>query len=89
MYGAVIAWPVMIPEEYVDALHMGRPEALIILAHYAVLLHTYRQLWVFGDGGRFLIESICDSFGADWEDWLEWPMEVLRDSSSLDSMSDV
>ena len=89
MYGAVIAWPVMIPEEYIHALHMRRPEALVILAHYAVLLHKYRQLWIFGDGGRFLIESICDFFGADWEGWLEWPMEALRDSSSFDTMSDV
>lgn len=88
-YGAIIAWPVMVPIEYVDALDMRRPEAMVILAHYAALLHLYRQLWIFGDGGRFLIEAICGSLGAKWEDWLEWPVKVLRDSSSLDSITDV
>jgi hypothetical protein len=88
-YGAaVISWPVMVPIEYVDALDMRRPEALVILAHYATLLHLYRRLWIFGDGGRFLIESICDSLGNEWEDWLEWPTKVLRDSTSVDSISD-
>lgn len=87
-YAAVISWPVMVPIEYVDALDMRRPEALVILAHYAALLHLYRQLWIFGDGGRFLIESICESLGNGWENWLEWPKKVLRDSTSIDSISD-
>ncbi|EEA21575.1 hypothetical protein TMatcc_009003 [Talaromyces marneffei ATCC 18224] len=88
-YGAVIAWPVMVPIEYVDALGMRRPEALVILAYYAALLHLYQQLWMFGDGGRFLIESICDSLGVEWGDWLEWPMKILHDdNNSLELISD-
>jgi hypothetical protein len=84
-YAAVTSWPVMVPIEYVDALDTRRPEALVILAHYAALLHLYRQLWIFGDGGRFLVESIGDSLGVEWEDWLEWPVKVLQDNSSFDS----
>lgn len=84
-YAAVTSWPVMVPIEYVDALDTRRPEALVILAHYAALLHLYRQLWIFGDGGRFLVESICGSMGVEWEDWLEWPVKFLQDDSSFDS----
>jgi hypothetical protein len=84
-YAAVISWPVMVPIEYVDALDMRRPEALVILAHYAALLHMYRQLWIFGDGGFFLIESIYGSLGTEWEDWLEWPKKVLQDDNVISS----
>ncbi|KAH1488400.1 hypothetical protein LV164_002225 [Aspergillus fumigatus] len=71
------AWPVLVPPEYIDLLLQRRPEALVILAHYAILLHSCRDSWMFGDGGRFLIESIRDFLGPDWTEWLEWPIKAL------------
>jgi hypothetical protein len=70
-------WPVLVSPEYIDLLLQRRPEALVILAHYAILLHSCRDSWMFGDGGRFLIESIRDFLGPDWTEWLEWPIKAL------------
>lgn len=58
-------------------LSQGRPEAVIILAHYAVLLQSHRWLWLIGEGGEFLIRTISRSLGQLWAQWLEWPLRVL------------
>lgn len=72
------AWPVLVPAEYTDLLAQRRPEAMIILAYYAGLLHLYRHSWIVGDGGRFLIQAITRHLGSHWQTWLAWPNSVLR-----------
>lgn len=74
----IIAWPALVSTEFVESLKLSRPEALVILAHYAVLLNLHADLWIFQDGGRFLIEAITRHLGPDWADWLEWPNQNLR-----------
>ncbi|KAJ5106233.1 hypothetical protein N7456_002908 [Penicillium angulare] len=73
------AWPVIVGADYVDLLSSHQPEALVILAHYAVLLHLRRDNWMFGDGGKYLIESISQFLGPAWENWLSWPVKNLQD----------
>ncbi|KAK9358715.1 hypothetical protein V1504DRAFT_441919 [Lipomyces starkeyi] len=73
----IFAWPVLVSAEYADLLMQRTPEALIILAYYAVLLYYRREIWVFGDAGKFLIESITRHLGTYWEKWLAWPNSVL------------
>ncbi|CEL04114.1 hypothetical protein ASPCAL05246 [Aspergillus calidoustus] len=75
------AWPVMVSVEYTDMLVERRPEALVILAHYAVLLYRCRDMWIFDDGGRFLIGSVARYLGAEWREWMEWPQSVLVGSA--------
>lgn len=76
-------WPVTLTEEYTGLLAQRKPEALVILAYFGVLLHHHRQSWFFGDGGRFLIESITGYLGPYWEKWLVWPNEVLKEASRV------
>ncbi|KAL2850186.1 hypothetical protein BJY01DRAFT_135967 [Aspergillus pseudoustus] len=76
MHGA-LAWPVILSVEYTDMLVQRRPEALVILAHYAISLHACREMWVFGDGGEFLIRSIDRYLGGEWAEWMEWPTRAL------------
>lgn len=77
----VQGWPVRIPDMYVYLLSQRRPEPLVILAYYAVLLHRSRGHWVVGSSGRYLIHAIRDRLGADWAHWLEWPINMLECSS--------
>jgi hypothetical protein len=78
----VIAWLVLVSPEFVDGLRQRQVEALIILAHYAVLLHRGRRLWIIGGGGRFLIESICGTLGPNWQEWLKFPKAALEEELS-------
>jgi hypothetical protein len=76
--GALVAWPVIIPPNYVDLVASHQGEALVILAYYGALIHPSRNEWVFQDGGQFLIESVTQYLGPAWHDWLEWPWKALN-----------
>ncbi|KAF2194559.1 hypothetical protein K469DRAFT_547075 [Zopfia rhizophila CBS 207.26] len=80
--GLIFAWPILLSAEFTDLLLKRKPEPLIILAHYAVLLHKRRELWVVGGAGRILIESITNHLGTYWKQWLIWPNQVLQAPSS-------
>ncbi|KAK0109946.1 hypothetical protein ONS95_002613 [Cadophora gregata] len=85
LYGArtgVYAWPILVPTEYAELVLQRRPEALAILAHYAILLHRYRDSWMIGDGGRYMIEAITRYLGPYWGPWLASPNEELRANPS-------
>lgn len=78
----IIAWPVRVSDEYFGAFVARRPEALIIFAHYAVLLHNVRDSWLFCDSGLFLIECINAFLGPGWEEWMALPNSVLETGSA-------
>ncbi|RYP72280.1 hypothetical protein DL770_007982 [Monosporascus sp. CRB-9-2] len=48
---AIVAWPLLVPDEYIENLYQHRPEALVILAFFAAALHQHRGFWVFGNAG--------------------------------------
>ncbi|KAL4993652.1 hypothetical protein BDV10DRAFT_22137 [Aspergillus recurvatus] len=75
----VISWPILVKPEYGDALDARRPEALVILAHWAVLLWRYRETWLFGDSGVYIVESVLAFLGNTWEAWLEGPRGAMRE----------
>jgi hypothetical protein len=82
---AIFAWPVLVTSEYTELLTQRRPEALMILAYYAVLLYQHRELWVLGDAGQFLIESITSYLGTYWDKWLAWPYDIIAASTQATS----
>lgn len=75
---SITTWPLIIPVEFTDLLAQRRPEALVILAHWAVLLIHHRELWFVGNAARFIIESVKKHLGQYWEPWLEWPRSQLK-----------
>ncbi|KAL2128911.1 hypothetical protein VTI74DRAFT_8489 [Chaetomium olivicolor] len=78
-------WPVRVVASYVDLLDQRRPEALVILAYYGVLLHQPRDYWAVGDAGSYLVRSITRHLGTYWADWLRWPNTALDvDASGQD-----
>lgn len=74
----IFAWLVVVPQGYVDNLSARRPEALIILAHYAVMLHYRRSFWAVGDSGEYLIDAISAHLGRHWDEYLAWPRLVVE-----------
>jgi len=81
-FGMLFAWPVMLPAAFTDSLQKRNPEALIILAYYAVLLHSYRDNWIIGNAGEMLIVSISSHLGSYWKRWLTWPTSALSTNTS-------
>jgi hypothetical protein len=75
---SLTAWSVLVSREYIDLLSERRGEALVIFAHYGALINTQRDKWVFGDGGEYIVSSISQYLGLEWEEWLRWPMQTLN-----------
>lgn len=76
---AASAFAITVPSGYVEVLRRHRPEALIVLAYYGVLLHRSRRFWVFGlDTGSYVIRAIEGHLGSYWNEAMRWPLEVLE-----------
>ncbi|KAL8671609.1 MAG: hypothetical protein Q9168_003899 [Polycauliona sp. 1 TL-2023] len=74
---SVFAWPVQLDDGYMTLLNQRRPEALVILAYYGVVLHFYRNAWCIGDAGASLIRAIDAQLGSYWSRWLQWPISMI------------
>ncbi|KAL5333050.1 hypothetical protein BJX70DRAFT_392476 [Aspergillus crustosus] len=74
--GPINSWPVIIPPGNIDLLSERKPEALVILAHFGALLHLHREMWVFGDSGKYVVASVREYLGVEWKEWLRWSCEV-------------
>ncbi len=73
----LFSWLVIVPREYVDLLSARRPEALVILAYYAINLHYRRKFWAINGAGEYLIQGISAHLGKHWDQWLAWPRQVI------------
>ncbi|KAH8701569.1 hypothetical protein BGW36DRAFT_101330 [Talaromyces proteolyticus] len=83
----VFGWPALVKDEFKHELIRLSPKALIILAHYAVLLYYQRELWLLGDSGRLLVESIHRNIDIYWMQWLEWPMMEISSETIMGKTS--
>ncbi|PKS06252.1 hypothetical protein jhhlp_006998 [Lomentospora prolificans] len=72
----IYTWSIKSPKEFIDLLERRVPEAIVILAYYAVLLHRSRTMWQVGDSGAYIVESIVHYLGPDWAEWLAWPQSM-------------
>ncbi|TGO13714.1 hypothetical protein BTUL_0064g00140 [Botrytis tulipae] len=69
----ITTWPITLAEEYTDLLAQRTPGALIVLAHFSILLYACREYWAVGNAGKFLLAVVETYLGEDWKSWLEWP----------------
>ncbi|KAL0937158.1 Upc2 protein [Colletotrichum truncatum] len=75
---SVTSFGACVTTDFIDVLKQRRPEALVILAFYAVLLHWCRNFWIFSDAGQFMIRSIAARLGDHGSKWLAFPLSVLE-----------
>ncbi|KAL5373628.1 hypothetical protein DPSP01_012565 [Paraphaeosphaeria sporulosa] len=71
-------WIHFVPSRFVELLSEKQPGALIIFAHYGVLLGRGRHYW-FLEGMDEMILAVADAFvPIEWKSWLDWPKEQIR-----------
>ena len=71
-------WPVMAPQEYITKLNERRPEALVILAHYCVILHHLDDYWWMRGWAAHIVENIDRELDDGWLYWIQWPRTVIN-----------
>ncbi|CAG8907506.1 unnamed protein product [Penicillium salamii] len=65
-----------IPAGFLDLLDARQPFALVVLAHYAVVLHHLRDSWWMGDWGMRILSRIGDSVPPEWKALIGWPVDA-------------
>jgi len=72
---AVYIWPGRMSHEYLQLIRDREPEALVILAHYCVMLEEVDiQGWYLTGLARKMVESIDQILGPKWRAWIDWPL---------------
>ncbi|KAJ5542858.1 hypothetical protein N7535_005281 [Penicillium sp. DV-2018c] len=69
-------WCFRIPEEFLELLEARRPFALVVIAHYAVILHHLRDEWWMGDWGAQILKEIGDLLEPQWQELISWPIDA-------------
>ncbi len=54
----ILQWQYRVSDQYVQLISHRQPEALVILAYYAMLIHEVRSYWLYGDSGKCIIQSV-------------------------------
>ncbi|KAI8673068.1 Zn(2)-C6 fungal-type domain-containing protein [Fusarium sp. Ph1] len=73
----IFTWTMLAPPEVTNLLAIRRPEVLILLSYYALLLHYGRSMWQVGDAGVYILGLIEGYLGSEWHEWLEYPRSAI------------
>ncbi|MCJ1360267.1 MAG: hypothetical protein MMC33_010270 [Icmadophila ericetorum] len=71
------SWPAMVSAEYMTLLSLRSPEALMILAHYCVLLYRFDHFWYVHGWAGYTVKAIYRNLEEEWRKWIEWPMTMI------------
>ena len=74
---AIFTWPARVSEEFIALIENQRPEALTILAHYAILPGRIRGVWWIEGWGMNLVTTAALVLGEERKSWIEWPIRVV------------
>ncbi|MCJ1291585.1 hypothetical protein MMC34_003130 [Xylographa carneopallida] len=73
-----LPFPVKLSAEVLLQMREGDPMALVILAHYAVILHWLERVpWMKGWGSK-TIDAVGERVGEEWRAYMAWPLREAR-----------
>lgn len=78
-------WPVMLPPKFLELLGEKQPEALVVLAHYCVIVYWTEATdsWFMGGWGRYMLETIKTSLPDEWQEHVRWADEQMTPLSAV------
>lgn len=75
--GLALCWPKQDPTAYRDLLRRRVPQALVILAHYSVVLNILDERWWMHGWPSRLLQHIVDTLDDRWTNWVDWPVQTM------------
>ena len=73
-----IRWLILVPLTYTELLAQRKPEALVILGHFSVVLHKLKSCWTVGNSGSQLLKVVDSHLGEGWQGLLKWPKAFIE-----------
>lgn len=71
--GMVFLWAYPLSKQFHKDLEAHHPAALVLLAHYCVLLQTLDHYWYLNGMAHQLLEDIERNIHPGFREWLSWP----------------
>ena len=73
-------WSVNLPPKFLEMLENKQPEALVILAHYCVLIYwgEMQDTWFLTGWARYMLDTIKEFTSEEWKEHLSWPDTIIR-----------
>lgn len=77
---AAYLWPLLLSAQCLEWFRCRHPAAMVILAHYAMVLHSAEaDCWYLRGWGRAIAESVAEVLaGEQWLNLARWPISVIR-----------
>lgn len=75
--GAIFVWSTRVSREFIQLLESKDRDALVILAHYAVLPGRVRNVWWLEGLGADFVTAIAMAIGIENWHLIEWPAHVV------------
>ncbi|KAL4966188.1 Zn(II)2Cys6 transcription factor domain-containing protein [Aspergillus stella-maris] len=72
-----MGWTFRQTEQMIDKLESRDPIALVILAHWAILLYFMKDIWFMQGWDRHIVRGIGACLPEAFYAWIEWPEEVV------------
>lgn len=71
-------WPTQVSDTFIRTLGEGRPPALIITAHYCLLLQRCYSCWYMEHRASDLFKAIQQDLPAEWAPYVERMVQVIQ-----------
>lgn len=71
------AWLCQLDPYFFVLVSERKPGALLLLAHFTLLLNRVEDFWWIRGISRSLLKEISNTLGAERTSWLAWPMQDL------------
>lgn len=72
--GVGLFWAAVMERQYIDLLKAQEPMALVLLAHFGVVLHASRENWWSGKWGCQLVKAVHGMLDEHWRSLIRWPL---------------
>jgi hypothetical protein len=70
-------WLSLAPECFFQRLQQRQPQALLLFAHFGVLIHDVRRYWWMQSWGKQIIRAVNEILGDYWNNYMEFPNRYI------------
>ncbi|GME39063.1 C6 transcription factor [Neofusicoccum parvum] len=76
----IFSWSCQVEHEFLVQLSQHRPHALLVFSYFGVLLHWIDKTWWLEGWGTHLVHGIAAMIDARYHEWLQWPLQQIKQS---------
>jgi hypothetical protein len=74
----VMRWGNVIPERFLQLLKAQEQLALVVLAHYCVIVHHSQKWWCMKGWSEKVFDAVVRTLHEDWQPNLDWAVQGMR-----------